>query len=265
MLSLSYPEGSAFVAGGTGNVGAGVVAQLARAGLPVTFSYRSNARKAQQLTEELTAEGLRVRAVEMSSDDPASIRAALDAAETGDGPLRTFAWTVGSTVPFNAIMDFTVEEVETFLDGDLAACYRVLHQVVPRLRANGGGTITAATTIATRLAIRFDGLSPFSKGAVQALIRQIAAEEGANGIRANDVAIGVIFDLDLEQLEAFTDGASDETSQRMGQMFRQLREARRLPRSGRPVDAGNLFAFLASDQAGFITGQRVAVDGGMTL
>jgi hypothetical protein len=70
-----------------------------------------------------------------------------------------------------------------------------VHQVVPRLRASGGGSITITTTIATERVIVWDGMSAFSKGAVQALVRQVAAEEGPNGIRCNDVGISWIVDM----------------------------------------------------------------------
>lgn len=265
MLELTFSPGAALVAGGTGSVGRGVVTRLAEAGLPVTFTYRSNERAARKLQERLTSAGHRVDAVPMVANDVASVTAAIASAEEHGGQLRHFAWVVGGVVPFNRLADFTVEEVEDFLSGDAIACYRVLHEVVPVLRRNGGGTITAATTIATQRVIAYDGISPFSKGAVQALLRQLAAEEAPHDIRVNDVAIGLIFDLPIEELAAYAESVEGVEAKRMKAMFDQLGSLRRLERHGRPGDAGNLFAFLASEQAAFITGQRIAIDGGMTL
>jgi len=265
MLTLTYPEGSVLVAGGSGSVGSGAVTRLAEAGLPVTFTYRGNERAAHKLEKSSTEQGHRVQAVRMTAEDPASVAGALTAAEEFGGPLRTFAWAVGSRVPFNKLADFTIEEVVDFVNGDALACYRVLHQVVPALRRNGGGSITAATTIATQRVVAYDGISPFAKGAVQALLRQLAAEEAEHGIRVNDIAIGMIFDMPIEELEQLTLAGDGIDSKRMSAMLTQLRSQKRLGSSGRPGDAGNLFAFLASDQASFLTGQRIAIDGGMTL
>lgn len=264
MITLTFREGAALVAGGTGSVGGGVVRRLVAAGLPVTFTYRGNEGAATRLVDELAAEGGRVRAVRMDAGDVGSIDAAIAAAEAFGGPLATVAWAVGATVPFDNLADFPIEEVAAFLEGDAMACYRFLHEVVPVLRRNGGGSITAATTIATQRVLAYDGISPFSKGAVQALLRQLAAEEARHGIRCNDVAIGMVFDLPLADVRAALEGAEGVQAERLQALTAQLDEWSRLG-SARPTDAGDLFAFLASDQAAMLTGQRIAIDGGMTL
>ena len=264
-IHLTFPDGCAFVAGGTGNVGAGVVSRWAEAGLDVVFTYRSNREAAEALEKDLTGRGLTARAVRMDTADEASIDTALDLAEEFAGPLRTVACTTGAVVPFNRIADFTIAEVESFVSADALACYRVLHSVIPRLRANGGGSITVATTIATARVIEFDGVSPFSKGAVQALVRQIAAEEAEHNIRCNDVAIGLIADASLEQIASTARLLDSPTRERFEALMAQMRGLVKLGRPGSPREAGDLFAFLASDQAAFITGQRIAIDGGLSL
>jgi NAD(P)-dependent dehydrogenase (short-subunit alcohol dehydrogenase family) len=264
-LELTFPDGAAFVAGGTGNVGTGVVRTFARAGLAVTFTYRTAARKATDLERAAGALGGRVQAVSMDMADSASIDAALDAAEEFGGPLRTVACTSGAPVPFNRIADFGVEEIESFLAGDAMAYYRLFHRVIPRLRSNGGGSITVTTTAAVDRVLSYDGISSFSKGAVRALVRQVAAEEAAHGIRCNDVAIGMIADGSPDDLAAFVEAMASPTKERLGALMEELGALIRMGRAGRPEEAGDLFAFLASQQASFITGQRVAIDGGMTL
>ena len=264
-IRLSFPAGSAFVAGGTGNVGAGVVRRLAQAGLDVTFTYRSNRAGAEALQQDLLRRQLNARAVPMDTADEISIDAALDLAEDYGGPLRTVACVMGAPVPFNRIADFAIEEVEAFVSADALACYRVVHAVVPRLRANGGGSITIATTIATARVIDYDGVSPFSKGALQALVQQVAAEEAEHGIRCNDVAIGLVVDASLEEVASVALLLDSPVRERFEALMTQMEGLLRLRRPASPDEAGNLFAFLASDQAAFITGQRVAIDGGITL
>lgn len=264
-LELTFPEGVAFVAGGTGNVGTGVVRTLANAGLPVAFTFRSNEGKAAALERSLLERGLRVRALQMDMMATESIDAALDSAESFGGPLRTVACTSGAQVPFNKIADFSAEEVESFLAADALSFFRLTHRVVPRLRCKGGGSITLTTTAAADRVISYDGISPFSKGAVRALVHQVAAEEAEHGIRCNDVAIGVIVDGSADDIDAYVETLPQPTKQRLGALLDQMRALVKLGRLGNSEDAGNLFAFLASEQASFITGQTVAIDGGITL
>ena len=264
-IQLTFPAGCAFVAGGTGNVGSGVVSRWAEAGLHVAFTYRRNHVAAEALEKALVGRGLSARAVRMDTADEESIETALDLAEDFAGPIRTVACTTGAAVPFNRMADFTIGEVESFVAADALACYRVVHSVVPRLRAGGGGSITVATTIATARVIEFDGISPFSKGAVQALVRQIAAEEAGNNIRCNDVAVGLIADASLEQITSAARVLDSPMRERFEALMAQMRGLVKLGRPGSPREAGDLFAFLASDQAAFITGQRIAIDGGISL
>ncbi|MET0378235.1 MAG: SDR family oxidoreductase [Spongiibacteraceae bacterium] len=264
-IQLTYPEGCALVAGGTGSVGAGVTRQLAKAGLPVTFTYCGNQAKAAALEKELTDAGLKVFACRMDMSDPASIDAAIKRAIDNGGRLHTVACATGAPVPFNNIADFEIAEVEKFFDTDAMSYYRLFHQVVPVLRASGGGSITATTTIATRRVIAFDGISPFSKGAVEALLRQLAAEEAPYGIRCNAVPIGWITDLTSDAMLQWTASLASPQRERLTTLLNQLNDIIRLERPGRPEEAGNLFAYLASDQASFITGQSIAIDGGATL
>lgn len=264
-LELTFPDGAALVAGGTGNVGAGVARTLAGSGLPVTFTYRGSEERARELEAELRDAGARAQAVCMDMGDPASIDAALDAAETFGGPVRTVAGASGAVVPFNRIADFSVAEIEGFLADDAMGYYRLVHRAVPRLRANGGGSITLTTSVAVDRVLRFDGISPFSKGAVRALVRQVAFEEAEHGIRCNDVAIAMTLPGSFDDAAAFAGTLPPPYRERLGALLDQLRSQIRLGRPSTAAEAGNLYAFLASDQASFVTGQSIALDGGLTL
>jgi NAD(P)-dependent dehydrogenase (short-subunit alcohol dehydrogenase family) len=264
-ISLTFPDGCALVAGGSGNVGAGVTRRLAEAGVPVIFTYVSREARAEELAAQLRDEGLKVWARKMDMGDAASIEAAIEFAQAQGGPLRTLACTAGAWVPFNNIADFSIAEVEKFFSEDGMAYYRLVNRAVPTLRANGGGSITLCTTLALARVIAFDGISPFSKGAVDALVRQIAWEEARHGIRCNAVPISMIVAEGKGNIEDMSTLLQGEQLERAQALMRQIYEAMRLPGPYSPEAAGDLFAFLASDQARYITGQRVSVDGGITL
>ncbi|MFC3172690.1 SDR family NAD(P)-dependent oxidoreductase [Novosphingobium bradum] len=268
-ITLTYPEGCALVTGGTGNVGQGVVRRLAQAGVPTVFTYRSKGDFAARLEADLRAEGHQVWARQMDMGDDASILATIAFAQEVGGQLRALHVPAGAPVPFNPIADFTPEQVADFVAGDALAFFRVVHHVVPVMRRGGGGRIVLCTTMANRRVIDLDGISPFSKGAVDALIRQIAAEEAQYQITCNGVAIGVVTPAPAETVAANLPpdpglGARDEAGM-FSSVFNRVWKMARLGRIATPDEAGDLFAFLASDQARYLTGQIVAIDGGSTL
>jgi NAD(P)-dependent dehydrogenase (short-subunit alcohol dehydrogenase family) len=112
----------------------------------------------------------------------------------------------------------------------------------------------AVTTAATRRYPVRDGLSAGPKGAIEALVRGIAAEEGRFGVRANCVGPGMLTDGMAQQLMA--SGDLDEAALEVTKRNIALR------RFGDAADVAEAVCFLASDRADFISGQMLDVDGG---
>jgi 3-oxoacyl-[acyl-carrier protein] reductase len=127
---------------------------------------------------------------------------------------------------------------------------------LPYLR-EATGSVVAITTAATRRYPIRDGLSSGPKGAVEAVVRAIAAEEGRFGVRANCVGPGMLTDGMAARLIA--SGELDEAALEVTKRNIALR------RFGEAVDVAEAVCFLASDRARFITGQMLDVDGGYTI
>lgn len=270
-ITLTYPQGGALMAGGTGSIGQGVVEGLCRAGVPVLFTYLGAGRhnseeKASALVERLTAQGYAVRARRMDMRSPGEIEAALDEVEAWTGRVHSVMTTAGAVVPFAKTADYTPEQLEEFLDGDALAYFRLFRCAVQRMRKTGGGSITCTTTIDVGKLALYNGASGMSKGAVESMIRHIAAEEAGANIRANYVRIGWVgattYADHQEWLEAPRSGEPQTQAEMLASIGRSHMLNTPMQRPGTLEEAGNVFAYLASDQASYLTGQCIRMDGG---
>lgn len=245
--------GAALVTGGTGGIGAAICRMLAERGSAVAFTYRANAGAARALEAELGREGVGSASWPVDLVDPDA--AARVVAETVErfGGLHTLVHAAGPHVPQVHLSKVSPAQYRAQLDGEAAAFFNVVHPALEGLRA-ARGSIVAVTTAATRRYPVRDGLSSGTKGAVEAVVRAIAAEEGRFGVRANCVGPGMLTDGMAARLMA--SGDLDEAALEVTLRNIPLRTF------GDAIDIAEAVCFLASDRADFISGQMLDVDGG---
>lgn len=268
MLTLSYPPGGMLVVGGTGRVGEGVVRALAQAEIPVVMTYSSAQEKAEAMALELSKQGAHVVARRMDMSDAASVKAVVDEAQAMPGGLHGLACAGGPVVSLDRIADLPMDTVIAYLSADAVGVLRLFQAVIPGMRKRGDGSIVTCTTIATQKYVPYDGISPFSKGAVDALVRYVAAEEAGHGIRCNAVGIGWVESRTLEEVRQQTQPAPEvvkDELDRLWVMSRLMLDSIKAPGPVDPLAAGHTYAFLASDQARHLTGQTIYLDAGVLL
>jgi NAD(P)-dependent dehydrogenase (short-subunit alcohol dehydrogenase family) len=255
MLKNQYAlEGRiALVTGGSRNIGRAIAVSLGRAGAHVAVNYRAAPDQARSAVAEIEGAGSRALAVQSDVVDPDAVARMVDHVEAELGPISILVNNAGVArrTPF---LDMTVEEWDWMLNTNLRGYFLVGQAVARRMVA--GRRPGAIINIGSRSArIAKPNLAHYeaSKAGVTMLTRAMALALAPYGIRVNQVDPGFIA-TDLNRSEV-------ENPQRLAERLRRVP----LGRVGAPEEVAGLVLFLASDDAGLMTGASVAVDGGSTV
>jgi NAD(P)-dependent dehydrogenase (short-subunit alcohol dehydrogenase family) len=194
--------------------------------------------------------------VQVDHADSAAMKAFVDAAAARFGRVHSVVYAAGPHLPLKFVNAITPQEWKSVFDADVNGAFNLVWASLPHLKAGGGGALAAVITAAVEKVPLRDICSAAPKAAIEMLFRGVALEEGRFGIRANCVGPGFI-DAGLGRellskpgLEGFTEG---------------LRKMLPLKRFGEARDIAEAVVFLLSDRAKYITGQSLAVDGGLQL
>lgn len=252
-LDFADRTGCALVVGGSGGIGLAVARMLARRGSQVALTYNARAEAGAKVAASAREWGVRASAHQLdvcSADDAARVVAEV---VEKHGGIHTLVHAAGPHVPMRHLSTVDPAQFAAQLDTDAAGFFNVVHAALPPLRAAEGSIVAVTTAATTKFPVR-DGLSAVPKGAVEALVRALAVEEGRYGVRVNAVGPGMLTDGMAARL--IDSGELTEKD------LAVTRSNIPLGRFGNAVDVAEAVCFLASDRAAFVSGQKLDVDGG---
>jgi 3-oxoacyl-[acyl-carrier protein] reductase len=242
---MSRPEGCALVTGSSRGIGAATAVALAREGWPVRVNYRADEEGAGAVAEQIASGGGQARVVQGDVADAGDTETLLEPGE--DGPVLVLVNNAGLRLD-DLSPRLSDEQWQRVIDVNLTAAFRATRQALgPMLRARFGRIVNVASIVGLR-ANAGQANYAASKAGTIGFTKTVAVEVARRGITVNAVAPGLIE-------TALTEGVVDDS---------ELKKAIPARRVGNPEEVAACIRFLASEEASYVTGTTLTVDGGLS-
>lgn len=255
MAERRFEGKTGILTGGAKGIGRATVQRfLAEGGrLAVLDKEPADSAFADALRKDVGGASNRLCYIQADATDEASVKAAVQAAADQIGQPNILVNNVGFGANPKPIEDFALEEWRTFMDINLTSMFLMTRAVLPGMRASGGGRIVNLASVAGRSISEISALHySTAKAAVLGFTRKLAYEEGPHNITVNSVAPGTVF---TERVETrYRALPQEEQVKRMDEVP--------LKRAAQPEEIAAAILFLASDDASYITGAALDVNGG---
>lgn len=240
----------AIVTGAGKGIGRAVALELGRRGMAVAVNYNRSEKEAWEVTEEINSLGRRAFSFQADVSDAASVKDLFEAVNEKLGPVSVLVNNSGITRD-GLLLRMKDDDWKSVLDVNLSSVFYCSREALRFMAKARWGRIINVSSVVALCGNVGQANYTAAKAGIIGLTKTIAREFGPRGITANVVAPGFI-ETDM------TNALKEEVRQNL---LRQVP----LGRPGTPADVASLVGFLASEEAGYVSGQTIAVDGGMSM
>jgi len=238
------------VTGGTRGIGRATVLALARDGADVLFTYQHSKDQAEEVCRSVREQGVRSRAYQANAANSEEVQTMVKAALTEFGPLSILVNNAGITRD-KSFIKMTKAMWNEVLGVNLDGLFNTTQAVLPAMIESGWGRIINISSIVGQMGNFGQANYAVTKGGTIAFTKTLAREVARRGITVNAVAPGFI--------------QTDMLKEMPGSALDQVKALTPVGRLGQAQEVADAVAFLASPRACFITGQVLAVNGGMYM
>jgi NAD(P)-dependent dehydrogenase (short-subunit alcohol dehydrogenase family) len=243
---------TALVTGGSRGIGAAIVVELARAGADVVINYFRSEAKAREVAAEVERQGRRALLARANVADKAEIDRMFDQVEDAWGKLDILVNNAGIEERWPT-RDCRESNYDAIMNTNVKGAFFCAQRALEGMKEKGWGRVINISSVHEVKATNFCSVYGISKGALQLLVRELALEYSRYGITVNNVAPGAI--------------RTDINRQVLSDPAYEAKVISRIPVGfiGEPEDVAHLVVFVASEEARYITGATLLIDGGLSL
>ena len=237
----------AFVTGGARGIGAAVVRRLASEGATVAFTYHSSAAGANELVASIEKAGGRAVAVKADVADAAALTNAINETARQLGKIDILVNNAG-VLRLGTLDVFSLEDFDATVQVNVRAVFVASKAVLAHM-GKGGRIINIGSTNADRMPFAGGAVYAMSKSALQGFVQGLARDLGPKGITVNNVQPGPV---------------NTDMNPEAGEFAESLHGLMAIPRHGKADEIAGMVAYVASPEAGFVTGANLMIDGGFS-
>jgi len=247
---VSVEDKVILITGASVGIGRGAAIGLGQRGAKIGINYRTHRAEAETALDDIRHAGSEGCLVQADVSEPEDVKRMVDTVRETFGRIDVLINNAG-VYPRQPFAEMTFEDWQRIIDVNLHGCYLTCHEVLPEMVERSYGKVINVSTVCFRVPQANMAHYVASKGGIIGLTRALAREYGPHGVRVNGVAPGAI--LVEEELRWFPDQQA---------VLEKCLAVQSLKYRGMPEHLVGTFAFLASEDSDFVTGQTIYVDGG---